>query len=211
MPLQEARAFCLTGDFPIIALSTEDSDNGRIFSLFHEVCHIYFNFNGLFRDTLSGTLTESYAEIERFCNEFAASFLVPDKDFQKHIGYPEYKQSTWNEFEILELAKLYSVSREVIARKLLSLELISEADLWKRKRMWDAQAKSAKEAEREKRKEKEAKGIAQENLVISEKGKSYISQVIRAYNSGAISISDVSNYLETKLDHLPKILQRLNP
>ena len=44
IPIQDARAFCLTGRYPIIVLNTDDSTNARIFSLFHELCHrLYFS------------------------------------------------------------------------------------------------------------------------------------------------------------------------
>ncbi|MDB5091065.1 MAG: hypothetical protein JWR09_5059, partial [Mucilaginibacter sp.] len=75
MPFEEARGFSLTDDVPIIVLNTEDAKNGRIFSLFHEVCHILFNVGGVFRDRETNNLTAEYKAIEDFCNLFAASFL----------------------------------------------------------------------------------------------------------------------------------------
>lgn len=210
MPMEEARAFCLSGKYPIIVLNSEDARNGRIFSLFHELCHIFFNANGIFRDGETGRLTKEYAEIERFCNQFAASFLVPDESFAEDLKNVNTSFDVWTDSTIGRLAKEYNVSNEVIARKLLALNLISQHTFWSIKRRWDAIAKSAKEKEREKRKEQASKGIAQDIKLISEKGKPYVSNVVSAYERGLISSSDLSNYLEVKLDHLPKIIQRLN-
>ena len=210
IPMEEARAFCLSGNHPVIVLNTDDSTNGRIFSLFHETCHIFFNFNGIFRDITTGELNNSYREIEDFCNQFAAEVLVPELDFREELNYRYYAKSHFDDYDIEDLANTFNVSKEVIARKLLQRSIISTDFFWSRKRYWDAQARSFKEAERERRKKIESKGIAQDIKVTSEKGKPYIIQVIRAFDQGNITSADVSNFLEVKLNHLPKIIQRIN-
>jgi Zn-dependent peptidase ImmA (M78 family) len=201
MPLEQARAFCLSDDIPVIVLSTEDSKNGKIFSLFHEVCHVFFNINGVFRDNISGNLSREYAKIESFCNQFAAEFLVPEADFNIELA---------NGQDIQRLARIYNVSNEVIARKFLYKRLISDNEFWRMKTLWDAQAKAAKEREKEKMKEDDVSGISQAIKILYEKGKPFTLSVISAYQNGRLSSSDLSSYLETKLDHLPKLLEKLN-
>lgn len=208
MPIEEARAFCLSGKYPIIVLNTDDSANGKIFSLFHEACHIFFNENSIFRDKNTGELSKDYKKVENFCNQFAAAFLVPDDDFRKEVSYL-YAGRTEDD-DIQKTAVRYNVSKEVIARKLLSLKIISEDFFWTKKKQWDNLAKAAKEKQKEKLKEQEVKGIAQDKKIISEKGKPYVTKVVSAYQRGLISSSDVSNYLESKLDRLPKIIQRIS-
>lgn len=208
MPIEEARAFCLSGKYPIIVLNTDDSANGKIFSLFHEACHIFFNENAIFRDKATGELSKDYKEVENFCNQFAAAFLVPDDDFRKEVSY--LYAGRIEDDDIQKTAVRYNVSKEVIARKLLSLKIISEDFFWTKKKQWDNLAKAAKEKQKEKLKEQEVKGIAQDKKIISEKGKPYVTKVVSAYQRGLISSSDVSNYLESKLDHLPKIIQRIS-
>ena len=141
MPLEQARAFCLSDNIPVIVLSTDDSRNGKTFSLFHEVCHLFFNINGVFRDNVSGNLNREYAEIEAFCNQFAAAFLVPEDDFNNEIIQVN---------DIQRLARTYNVSNEVIARKMLYRKLISDDEFWRMKRNWDALAKANKELRNEK-------------------------------------------------------------
>ncbi len=210
MPMQDARAFCLTGKFPIIVLNKDDSKNGRIFSIFHEACHIFFNTNDVFRDSSNGVLNKDYEKIEAFCNQFAASFLVPDESFQNDIKHFDIGDTQTNDNDIQRLARIYNVSNEVIARKFLLLRLISEEFFWKKKRLWDSMAKSAKERENEKLKDQDPKGINQGIKIISDKGRPYVASVVNAFQQGLISSSDLSNYLETKLYHLPKIIERLN-
>jgi len=209
LPFNEARAFCLTGSFPVIILNTEDSGNGRIFSLFHEVCHILINTNDLFRDKNDNNSNSfEYQRVESFCNKFAASFLVPEQDF--NFGIREYliNESEISDHTIELFAYQYKVSKEVIARKLISYDLLSEKVFWSKKRSWDAIAKAAKEKRNERLKDSST-GINQSIKILSEKGRPYVFKVYNAYVQGQISSSDVSNYLETKLTHLPKIAERL--
>jgi Zn-dependent peptidase ImmA (M78 family) len=210
MPIEEARAFCLTGKFPIIVLNTEDSSNGRIFSLFHETCHILFNEGGVFKDPETGKLKDTYSNIEDFCNKFAAAFLVPDEVFKRDINYPIVKKDKWTDSEVESLSKSYNVSREVILRKIWHLKLISDSFFWAKKRQWDSYFRAAKEAEKQKRKGEDQTGFAQDIRVLSEKGRSYTSRILNAYDSGIISTSDLTSYLETKLEHIYKIRQRLS-
>ena len=210
MSMQEARALCLTGNFPIVVLNKDDSNNGKIFSIFHETCHVLFNTNDIFKDSKSGVLNDHYEKIENFCNQFAASFLVPDESFQSDLQMLEIKKRGIADKDIQKLAKSYNVSNEVIARKLLLLKLISEDIFWAKKRLWDSIAQANKEKENEKLKDMDVSGIDQGIKMISEKGRPYVANVVNAYQQGLISSSDLSNYLEIKLNHLPKIIERLN-
>lgn len=208
LPIEEARAFCLTGEFPIVVLNTDDSKNARIFSLFHEVCHILFNTNDVFKDK-TGKLTSEYEMIENFCNQFAASLLVPIKSFQNDLKSNGFVKGKIIDSQIQSLARSYNVSNEVIARKLLLLQYISDDFFWTRKRMWDAAAKAQKQKENEKLKDNES-GINQGIKIVYQKGEPYVQNVLSAYNDGKISSSDVTNYLETKLTNIPNIIARLN-
>jgi Zn-dependent peptidase ImmA (M78 family)/DNA-binding XRE family transcriptional regulator len=209
LPIEEARAFCITGNFPIIVINKDDSKNATIFSIFHEVCHILFNQNDVFKDIKNGLLNKEYKEIEIFCNLFAASFLVPEDSFNSEIQYLNLVQNNISDSQIQRLATTYNVSNEVIARKLLARQLISEDFFWGKKRFWDSMAKAAKAKENEKLKDND-RGINQGIKIIHDKGRPYVASVVNAYEHGLISSSDLSNYLETKFNHLPKILERLN-
>jgi Zn-dependent peptidase ImmA (M78 family) len=209
LPIHDARAFCLTGNFPIVVLNTDDSANGRIFSLFHEVCHILLNINDVFKDLVNTSVNKEYKNIETFCNVFAATFLVPKQAFLLDLRENRIVKGNVSDHDIRMLSSSYNVSNEVIARKLLSLDYIKEDFFWSRKRMWDAAAKLAKEKSNEKQNENDT-GRNQGIRIIFEKGRPYVANVVNAYNQGMISSSDLSNYLETKLNHLPKILERLN-
>jgi Zn-dependent peptidase ImmA (M78 family) len=209
MPFEEARAFSLTDDVPIIVLNTEDAKNGRIFSLFHEVCHILFNVGGVFRDKETNNLNSEYKAIEDFCNLFAASFLLPDKLFRIEIDYANQRLHEWSEKDLIDLSKIYNVSKETILRKLVDLNLASKSFYFEKKRIWHAELIAHKALKKEKNKEKGG-GIPQDIKVVSEKGKLFISNVLDSYEKGNISYGQISEFLEVKLDHLPQIIERIN-
>jgi Zn-dependent peptidase ImmA (M78 family)/DNA-binding XRE family transcriptional regulator len=211
MPFEEARAFSLTDDYPIIVLNTDDAKNGRIFSLFHEVCHILFNVGGVFKDKDSKNLKGEYAAIEDFCNRFAASFLVPEDLFKKDIDFNNQRLREWSDEDLEKFSRLYCVSKEVVLRKLVDLKLASKSFYFSRKKGWDAELKNFKEARNKKLKEEGRGGTEpQDSKVVKEKGKPYISKVLEGYEKGNLTYGDISEYLEVKLDHLPKIIERIN-
>jgi Zn-dependent peptidase ImmA (M78 family) len=211
MPFEEARAFSLTDDFPIVVLNTDDAKNGRIFSLFHEVCHILFNIGGVFKDKESNNLKSEYAAIEDFCNRFAASFLVPEDLFKKDIDFSNQSLQEWSEKDLEKLSRLYSVSKEVVLRKLVDLKLASKTFYFTKKKFWDKTFKEYKDARNKKLKDEGRGGAeAPDSKVVKEKGKPYISKVLDGYEKGSLTYGDVSEYLEVKLDHLPKIIERIN-
>jgi|JI7StandDraft_1071085.scaffolds.fasta_scaffold61358_2 Zn-dependent peptidase ImmA (M78 family) len=211
MPFEEARAFSLTDDFPIIVLNTDDAKNGRIFSLFHEVCHILFNIGGVFKDKENKNLKGEYAAIEDFCNRFSASFLVPEDLFKKDIDFNNQKLQEWSDKDLEKFSRLYCVSKEVVLRKLVDLNLASKAFYFSKKKGWDIEIKNFKEARNKKLKEEGRGGSeAQDSKVVKEKGKPYISKVLEGYEKGNLTYGDISEYLEVKLDHLPKIIERIN-
>lgn len=216
MPFEEARAFSLTDDFPVVVLNTEDAKNGRIFSLFHELCHILFNIGGVFKDKENKNLTSEYAVIENFCNRFAASFLIPEEFFKKDIEFENQASQEWSEKDLERLSKLYSVSKEVVLRKLVDLNLATKLFYFRKKKAWNKELKNRKEIIKANQKQKmldegrSGGGLPVHITTVMEKGKPFISQVLQSYERGYLTYGDISAYLEVKLDHLPKIIERIN-
>jgi Zn-dependent peptidase ImmA (M78 family) len=128
--------FCLVHDqYPVIMVNNSNSFTRQIFTLIHELGHILYGVNGV------TDVDEQYLEylknderrIEIQCNRFAAEVLVPANTFQAEIPFfkEEGKQA------IPELANKYSVSREVILRRLLDLNLIDDDDYATQSQEWN--------------------------------------------------------------------------
>ena len=116
--------FCLYDEmYPIIFVNNSTTKNRQIFTLFHELAHLIFKGNHIDlsdRDYVDN-LPNNTKKIEIICNKFAGDFLVPNSVLENII-----KDSTISEKYIEQLSDKFSVSREVIARKLLDKNLITQ-------------------------------------------------------------------------------------
>lgn len=131
--------FCLHDKrFPIIYVNNSQPDTRQIFTLFHELAHLLSGTGGIDMpdESFIRTLDGRNKQIEVLCNRFAAAFLVPDPDFDQRITHAPI-----NEDLISALADRYSVSREVILRRLLDKHLVSQQFYEQLVEEWQSEAK----------------------------------------------------------------------
>jgi Zn-dependent peptidase ImmA (M78 family)/transcriptional regulator with XRE-family HTH domain len=115
--------FCLLDEnFPIIFINNSNSFSRQIFTIIHELGHILFHVNGVtdINEHYLMHMSETEREIEINCNAFAASVLVPNDIFE--ITVPRHQK--YDELSVSAIADKFSVSREVIWRKLLDNKYI---------------------------------------------------------------------------------------
>lgn len=91
--------------------------------------------------TSLSTCRRTKQKIEVICNGLAARLLVPDDVFDKLLKSRKADRDT-----AAELAAYFSVSREVIYRKLLDRNLIDAAEYSAAAKLWESQVKPAKES-----------------------------------------------------------------
>lgn len=194
----EISGLCLNDDqYPVIIINNSMSFARQIFTLFHELYHLISDTSGaeIIRDDYYELLNHDQIRIERSCDTFANSFLIPITDFMVELQ----KESLSEEF-IEHLAYVYSVSREAIMYKLLSLGKISHTD-------YDALKETFYgEAIREKR---NGSGKKSQGNYYSTKmaylGHQYAGDVFRKLFAGKIDNVRASEMLQSKVDHLPKL------
>lgn len=198
MPLEETRGFSLTeGEFPAIVLNLSDAINGRIFSLFHEYGHLLLNDSGICDMGDQDYLSNQGKLIEKFCNHFAGAILVRKDALINHMlikssGY----RSHWPDEILKELAKSFKVSQEVILRRLVILSWAGE-DFYKRKHEeWKTTEYRRGGGRRNPPKE-----------CVRKNGIPFVSLVLESHRKEKITYSDVADYLEISLKHLPEVEQ----
>jgi Zn-dependent peptidase ImmA (M78 family) len=136
--------FCLYDDeFPIIYVNNSCSKTRQIFTLFHELGHLLFHTSGIdvLDDEFIKHLPPNEQKIETICNGLAARVLVPDDVFEKLMQGRNADRDT-----AAQLAAYFSVSREVIYRKMLDRQLIDAAEYGAAAQFWESQIKPAKES-----------------------------------------------------------------
>lgn len=126
LQIEEFRAFAMIDDYsPLIFINSNDSGNGKIFSLLHEFAHVCVGENDFFNDRNS--IATSIQPKEVLCNAVAAEILVPQDIFLQQ--WNEYIQSNAEKDTIEILARYFKCGTTVIARKALDNDKI-DGDLY---------------------------------------------------------------------------------
>ncbi len=114
----------LHDDFPIIFVNNSNAFSRQVFTLIHELGHILHGVSGVtdFDESYLDLMSDADQRLEARCNKFAAHFLVPDSTFGEDIAYYQSAEPE----AISHIAAKYSVSREVILRRLLDHEVVTQ-------------------------------------------------------------------------------------
>lgn len=202
VPVAEARGFSLAQrPLPAVVANIKDSPRARLFTLIHELVHVALHE--------SGVCTLDDAErIEVFCNWVAGAMLVPtdaleaERAVQEHGSEPE-----WENREIEALAGRFSVSREVVLRRLLILGRTEQA-FYQRKR--DEYTEEYRQAEeRRKHEESEPRPIPRDLIAVARSGQFLSLLVLSSYEHGRITASDVADYFGIRIKHLAAVERRV--
>ena len=117
LSVDEFRGFALADQYaPLIFINGRDSLAAQMFTLMHELVHIWAGVSGV--SNLDNTYPVDRAE-ERFCNEVAAELLVPEADLRQQ--WPEASRQPQ---PVAWLLRQFKVSSLVVLRRLNDLGLI---------------------------------------------------------------------------------------
>lgn len=200
-PMSDIRAFTIYDKVaPIIVLNSSDTDNGRIFSLFHELGHLVRKQTDT--DQILDLSISSKHKEEYFSNNFAATFLVPKDLLDNSVK----SINNFNEDSVKIIANKFKVSTSVIWIRLKDLNYINQNEFNKiRKKLstFDPFSVSLK---------KKGKTGGNKNTYLyttmNRKGELFISEVFNALNTKRLTYYEVLNYIGIKAETLLK-LQKL--
>lgn len=123
LDVAEFRGFALVDDWaPLVFLNSADSRAAQMFTLAHELAHIWLGESGI-SDVEAGRRPAH--QIERWCNAVAAELLVPLSDFRAEF-HPEAPLTE----EIQRLARHFKVSTLVVLRRAFDSGFLDEQGLW---------------------------------------------------------------------------------
>jgi len=109
--VNEFQGFALSDPYaPVVFINDGDFRAAQIFTLAHELAHIWIGETGISDVALVGKTLTELDQVERFCNQVAAEFLVPEKSFnvswQKSRTIKENLQRVGQHFWVSSLVAL---------------------------------------------------------------------------------------------------------
>lgn len=168
---------------PIILLNGADSNNGKVFTLFHEVAHLANRTSGMCG-------LEDRVNEEAIANAFAANFLMP----KSQIGRIAAK-TVGTAFERAEAAAgAFKVSVLAAGVRLRTLELITDEELESIRRESDDRWQGVRES----RKKREG-GPAPWRTRYRDLGPGYVGAVARALEDERVDMLDASHLLNARV------------
>lgn len=118
--VDEFRGFALCDAYaPLIFINHADAPGARLFTLIHELCHIWIGQTGL-----SDAGANNHRDEERFCNAVAAELLVPTDEF---TNLWRFDVDVWQQ-NLPDLEAHFHVSSWTLARKALTLQFITQLE-----------------------------------------------------------------------------------
>lgn len=202
---EELQGFAIASKYaPFVFINSDDWNAPQLFTLVHELAHIWINATGLSNE-IAPVLqdTENYNPVELFCNEVAANALMPA---EKVYGI---QSEVFNSAKkLFRVAKDFGVSSFALLVRALNLNIISIDSYRKLKTQADAEFEEFLKREEEK-KEKLRKGSKDSPLyyplIINRNGRLFTQTVLDAYRVGDIEPSIASNLLNVKVNNFPKL------
>ena len=193
---------------PIIGINDEDRPPAKTFTIIHELVHLFKRESSLCNDMSSSASTLSE---EVFCNAVAGELLVPKSALKIVLEHGHYF-APYSIDDIKQVADRFSVSREVIVRRLLELRKIDQreyetyADLFRREI----------EEGREKRKIQRKNGIESyipRNMSREafDRTSPSVSKILyQGYVNDVYSKLDIARHLNVGQNHIDKFLREVS-
>lgn len=209
VPLEKARGFAIYDkNLPMIGINDDDRYPAKSFTIIHELAHIFKMESSVCNDMFSRYTSQSE---EKFCNAVAGEFLVPSAALNIVLNSNKFSKPYTTD-NIMKIANRFSVSREVIARRLLDMKEIDDdeydtyCDLFLREL----------EAEREEQKIARQNGntkpipvnVARE--AFDRTSSSICKSLYTGYIEEVFSRLDIARHLSIKDKHIDEFLKEAN-
>ena len=196
--IEEFRAFALIDEIsPLIFINSADSHGGRVFSLFHELTHIFLGENDLFNDRQRTVLKVS--STETLCNRTAAELLVPKEDFIREWD----NNSIGDAYDkVYSIAKRFRCGMIVIARKAFDNKRLTGDD-------YNKIANRVIDFYRKVKEEKDTGGGNFYNTLGTRIDKILVQSICKGLSEGRITYPEAFRLTNTTMKTFPDLASRL--
>lgn len=174
LKLEEFRGFALCDTYaPLIFINGADVKSAQMFTLAHELAHIWLG-----REGVSGFtgIFPGGKDVEEFCDQAAAEFLVPARELKAHWRNLRYQTQPFE-----ALAREFKVSPIVVGRRAMDLRLVDRDVFF---------AFYKEYLGKERTQSKAVEGGDFYNNQKTRVGEMFATQVIRAAKEGRVSLKE---------------------
>jgi len=198
MPINDARGFVLVDELPaVIVVNSADQIEARVFTLVHELGHVLLRKTGI-NTPEAGLGRGRIDEVERWCNGFAAEFLVPGK-----LAKGEFSQ---HEDTLLEDETLRRISKSLKVSKSMLLVRMKDSGFIEHRELQSALG------------ELRSRGLPPhgeggfgetvERRVLRERGRRFVSLVAQNVEQGSLDYASAIDFLSIKLRDIDKVMAK---
>lgn len=200
---EELQGFTIADSYaPFVFINSGDWDAPQLFTLVHELAHIWIAQSGISNATdslLRGK--DKFHPVELFCNEVAANALMPSESMRALPSNTFQSGSS-----VFKTAKTIGISSFALLVRALELNLISLDEYQVLKKAADADFREflkKKAAEKARQKIKDG-GPNPYLLRLNKNGRLFTQVVLDAFRSGSLPPTQASNLLNTKVTNFSK-------
>ncbi len=186
--------------FPAIVLNGADARSAKAFTLVHELVHVLLRIGG--EPGVVAVTKERLAadtEVERFCNAVAGAALVPRDALIAHEAMPSGPVE-WKIGRLERIAADFGVSPEATLLRLVHLGFAAIEDYTRLRGLFAARQAGTSDRD----------APIYYPLKVRDLGRRYIAEVTEAYERRDITVSAAADYLDIKINNLPRLLEELS-
>ena len=194
LSIEEFRGFALANDFaPLVFINSVDFTAPRIFTLAHELVHLWTGTSGISNPEITPDQKE-IQRVELFCNYVAAEFLVAKSAFIRR--WDKYRDAIDN---AQSLAKYFRVSAQVILRRSYELELIPK----------DEFIQAFQEVLKASKPSKKGKGGSFYNNLFTRNSRRFTTELVFAVSGGHLTYVEAARLLNTSPAKVSNVMDRI--
>ena len=205
IPVKEARGFVISDPYaPFVFINSKDSYSARLFTLLHELAHLWLDVSGV-PDHFPVNHKTKKTSTEFFCNQTAAEILMPQKKIKTFSKVTNFTTQELKEF-INTHCKIFKVSSLALLVRLKSLSLIKSQVFEILKKEYNKEYELYRKKQEQQL--KKTKGGPPANMLkIYANGESFTKIVFFSYKEGVLTGREASNLLDMKLGNLEKAIE----
>ena len=206
----ELQGFAIADPYaPFVFVNSEDWNAPQLFTLVHELAHIWIAETGISNDVEHEIKNKGkFHPVELFCNEVAANALMP-KEIVLNFGAESFRSSK----DVFRISKQLGVSSFALLVRALNLNIVSISTYQQLKKQADIDFAEFLKREAEKK----AKQKVKENpggpnyflLQLNRNSRLFTQTVLDAFRGGFIEPTLASNLLNVQVNKFQKLESQL--